>query len=184
MAFLGAMRVALAAQRRERARAESVETLRRLAALYLESGAGTSRDWPHFTGKRFVLWLVASGRLAPERGDLLFDARTRAAAFAAAGGAEAYRKVSLETLRRTDFDVSRLTSYAGLVNFGDDAHSPKGREKTPILADLSFDGGAVVAFSDGEARWLSRAELGVVGTQPVTAGPDGTSPLLRGLSTR
>ena len=98
-------------------------------------------------------------------------------------GAAAYAALTPEALTTQRF--ANLTTYAGRRNAAKDlAITPQSPPATTALfADLSFDGGALVAFLDGKVKYLNRKDLGLAPTDPLVAGPASKSPLLQPLST-
>jgi hypothetical protein len=139
-------------------------------------------QWPALDGKNFVVWLVAVGQL--EQGNegplkMLFSPADKALKFP---GAAAYAAITPEALARERFP--KLTTYAGRRNGAQGlAITPQSPPATTaLLADLSFEGGALVAFLDGKVKYLTRKDLGLAPTDPLVAGPASKSPLLQTLS--
>jgi hypothetical protein len=51
----------------------------------------------------------------------------------------------------------------------------------PVIADLSFDDVAIVGFTSGQVRAMTRDDLGLGPDDPLVAGDASKSPLLREL---
>ena len=163
-------------------RRRSRENLEYLAKKFVE--LAKERPWPRGSGRAFVLSLVASGQLERSDGDLgrLFSPADKTRSLESAGGASAYGAVNRESLS-SGMEVEQLTSYVGRRN-SEKEHiitSTEGAAGTPILADLSFDEGVLVGYSNGTVKWHSRAELGVSSGETITVGDRSKSPLLRDL---
>ncbi len=176
-AALGAWLLTPAHSSLDRDLSVSVDRLKTLSALLMRSSANRIE-----VGKSYVLSLVADGTLDPLRNpdhlELLFspnDSRRRPAA-------GAYAMVTGEALRSERFP--NLTSFVGPVGRSTDrANEPRQSSlPPPLIAELCFEDFAVIAFFDGSVRVLSREELGISGDDPIRAGPDSLSPLLRLLS--
>lgn len=143
------------------------------------------RGWPRHSGKNFILYLAATGMVdvrnpanlevfySPGRGE-----RRRPAP-------EAYREVTMEALN-AGRDFSHLTDYAGRRN-GERAFRVTADQMklgTPLIADLSFPDVAIIGFSNGAVREVTREELGLGPDDPMVAGDESNSPILRKLSSR
>jgi hypothetical protein len=167
--------------REKAARAKAADNLSSVIKFLLASG-----ERPEFHGKRSLLSLVASGRIdARHEGNLevLFSPRDSTRSVAKAGGAEAFRRMTIETLRDPSFDPRPFTSYAGPRSVPDGERAAiESRHGTPLLADLSFGDGALVAFTDGRVAFLTREDLGLSAGSRIAVGPSSASLLLRSLS--
>jgi hypothetical protein len=127
-----------------------------MGIYFIAGGAGLEKPWPKYSGKAFVLWLVASNKL--DRRDarqleILFSPADAARSLAKAGGVEAYAKLTLEALKQADPARGALTSYAGRRN-AEREHVLTAEEQSrmaAILADLSLPDGAIVGFAGGSA---------------------------------
>ena len=162
---------------------QSTSHLRQLATILSEL-AVTGR-WPPFGGKRFLLSLVANG--------VLYYESTLARALLFSPGDESrdpehvplarWQEVTTDALRAGK-DFGDLTSYCGRRN-DERAYqiTPEVQSQVgPILADLHSPDVAIVAFSDGTARVMTREELGLEPDDPLVAGEASRSPILRALS--
>ncbi len=168
-------------------RRKSKDNVHSLLMHYIAGGAGLERPWPAYSGKALVLWLVAANlldRRDPKQLEALFSPSDGARSLAKAGGVEAYAQVTLESLKTADPRRGVLTSYVGRRN-AERAHvitraleSPG----VPVIADLSFPDGAIIGYTSGEAKWLTREELGLGPNDPIVAGDASKSPILRHLS--
>lgn len=165
---------------------DAVARLRALLRCYLEDGAGVTKPWPPFDGKRFVLWVVAAGRI--DRRDeqqlqMLFSPADRVHGWATSGGVAAYAALDREVLRDPNARLDHLTSYVGRRNAtaGVRLTPDDLAAGAPAIADLQFPDCAIVGFVSGEVRVLTRADLGLGPTDPIVAGDASRSPLLRAL---
>jgi len=169
------------------AKAKSIDNLRTLGLYFVAAGLGLEKPWPKYSGKAFVLWLVASNKIDrrdPKQLEILFSPADDTRSLEKAGGVEAYAKLTLESLKTPDPTLGALTSYAVRRN-AEREHFLTAEEQSrgaAILADLSFADGAVVAFVGGSAKWLTRAELGLGPDDPIVAGDASKSPILQHFS--
>lgn len=165
-------------------RTKSADNLRSLVLVLLSGDVGIGRPFPALSGKRFVLWPVAKGLMKPDAAlTLLFSPRDGTRSVERAGGPAAFEALTMEALRDEKTDVDRFTSYVGRLN-GSREHvlTPTELEAgAAILADLSFPDGAIVAFTNGSVKWLSREDLGIPAGHPIVAGPESESEILRHL---
>ena len=166
---------------------KSKDNVRSLILFLRASDRGVKTPLPVYEGKSFLLWFVAA--IMIDRRDarmlgLLFSPADRERSLAKAGGIEAYRDVTLESLRLPDPARDRLTSYAGPRRSGVAAAPPanKGEDGVPLIADLAFPDGAIVGFAGGKSKWLTREELGLGPADPLIAGAASKSPILRQLT--
>lgn len=174
---------------RRAAIAASIDHLRTMMLYFVGSGVGLEKPWPHYGGKRLVLWLVATNKL--DRSDekqlgLLFSPGDAVHSLEKAGGAKAYAALTRQALGDPTVDVGPLTSYAGRRN-DEKEHVLSAAEvnaDSPVLADLSFPGGAVLAFPSGNVRWVSAEDLGLPPDQPIVVGDASPVAILRHLSDR
>jgi len=167
---------------------KSKDNIRTLITLMI--GRRTQRvtgSYAHFSGKAFVLSLVAQGELDrrnPTNLEILFSPGDEHRSLKTAG-IETYANVTKASLTK-GLDVGGLTSYAGHRN-GEAAYliTPD-QEKvgTPLIADLSFPDMAIIGFSNGSVRTLTRKELGLGPKDPIVAGEESKSELLRYLSSK
>jgi len=132
---------------------------------------------PQFSGRRYVLWLVAADfldRSDPAQLAILFSPGDRERSLAQAGGIAAYKDLETYVLRDPAKDVSSLTSYFG-------RRQPRTRNTglTALIADLSFGDVALVGFSDGSVKEMTKADLGLRPDDPLVAGEASSSPVLR-----
>lgn len=165
-------------------RTKSIDNVRSLIMFYLGADIPIAKPWPKFNGKAFILWLVATGNIPRKDADalqILFSPADETRSLEKAGGVAAYEKVTLQALMQGGQDWGVLTSYVGRGAAGPDAKIA-GDEAVPIIADVSFEDGAVVGYTNGAARWLTREELGIPAGVPITVGPDSPSPILRQFS--
>lgn len=160
--------------------------LRDLASLMMSRSDGrVNGKWPPYSGKAFVLALVADGSMHHRNTralSRLFAPTQRPADFNAL--LDDYRRVTAESLR-AGMDVRHLTSYAGRRN-AEEAYGltqASVDEGAAILADLlSIPGKAIVAFADGGVEILTRKDLGPGPDDPIVVGDASKSPILRALS--
>ena len=166
------------------ARKASMKNVSDMIRLYQAHGAGLSKPWPKYNGKRFILWLVATNtidRASPDALAILFSAGDRTRGVEKAGGPAAYQRVTLDSLRSESADLGGLTSYLGRRN-GEKAHMLTAAELergAPIIADLSFPDGAIVGFTGGAVKWMTREDLGIAPGQPIAPGEASPSEILR-----
>jgi hypothetical protein len=131
-----------------------------------------------------VLWPLVSGKVdfdTPGLVPLFFSPADKGAL--ARASVEDYRGLTQLSLR-SGGNVGRLTSFVGRRAPADPSDGP-GRAmlgSTPLIADLHFPDGAIVGFANGEVKWLNRLELGLQPGDPIVAGPDSPSPILRELA--
>ncbi|MHC5011082.1 MAG: hypothetical protein ACYTG6_09055 [Planctomycetota bacterium] len=164
---------------REAAIVNSLTNLRQLSVRFVEQS--TTRRWPTLNGKHFVLSLVVTGaidRERPEQLAWLFSPGDRERSLDDIDPLR-WKDVTMEALKR-ERDVSDLTSYAGRRNRVRECMITPDQlaRGTPILADLSFDGLALVAFSNGTVRRMDREALGLGTEDPIVAGEASSSPVL------
>ncbi len=165
---------------------KSKDNIKTLLALILSRAPEVG--YPRFNGKNFVLSVVANDQLAhksnPQNLSVLFSPGDKERSLANVNVAH-YEKVTAASLKEgTDFDS--LTSYAGRRN-RDRSHliMPTDLVRgTPLIADLSFPEIALVGFSDGAVKTLTRSQLGLGPLDPIVAGDNSVSPILRVLSSR
>jgi hypothetical protein len=164
----------------------SAENLRALMQLYIESGAGMERPWPQFSGKALLMWLVATNKLdraKPESLALLFSPGDATRSIEKAGGVKAYDAITLASLRDAGRDFGPFTSYAARAVSDASPLAADGLGRgAPVLADVSFPDAAVVAFTSGAVRILTKKELGLEPLDPLVVGLASKSPILRTLS--
>jgi hypothetical protein len=165
----------------------SKDNIKTLITLMLARRIGrVGSGWPAYSGKAFVLYVVATGDLDRRRAEnleILFSPADKAHSLARVGTVR-YEDVTKVALKKGTFDLSGLTSYAGRRNAerGMQITSDLLKEGTPIIADLSFDDVAVVGFSSGDVRVLTRKELGLGPKDPIVVGDKAKSEILRVLS--
>ena len=140
--------------------------------------------WPPYSGKRFVLSLATRGALDrrdPKQLVMLFSPGDSTRSLADAGGVAAYEAVTKDSLRDDGPDVSRLTSYVGRRNSEPDRKltSEQLLAGAPVIADLSFKDIAIVGFTTGEVKVMSREQLGLGPDDPIVAGDASKSAILR-----
>ena len=166
------------------ARKASMTRVSDMIKLYLAHGAGLSKPWPKYNGKRLILWLVATNtvdRRSPDSLAILFSPGDATRSLARAGGPEAYQRVTLDSLRSEAADLSALTSYLGRRN-GEKAHTltaPELERGAPVIADLSFPDGAIVGFTSGAVKWMTREDLGIPAGQPIAPGEASPSEIMK-----
>lgn len=167
----------------------SMDNLMSITRLHLMEGPGVA-SWPSVSGKAFVLWHLAVGRIdrrAPGILEVFFspgDALRRADRI----NPERWDEVTRNALLEGRLDLSSLTSYAGRRN-GEKEHRLTSDDLSagaPVLADLSFqdEGFVLVAFSNGRVQRMTRADLGLGPDDPIVVGDASRSPILRHLSDR
>lgn len=163
----------------------SKDNIRSILVLLIarRSGAVAGR-WPRYSGKNFVLGIVASRDLdirSAENRELLFSP----AGPKARPGKRRFEEVTKASLKEAGA-FSALTHYAGRRNANREFLITPDQEAqgTPLLADLHFDGIAIVGFSTGEVRVMDRKALGLGPKDPIICGDDSKSELLQKLSDR
>lgn len=170
------------ARHHPRAQVVAADRLQQLLTRQLSNGAGVSRPWPAEKGKRFVLRWVTDGlldRRDPRALEVLFSPGDRERSLGRVG-VEAFAGLSRETLRDPTLPVGRLTSYLGpRAGAVPDARHGYG---TAVIADLSFPDVAIVGYTSGAVRILSRSDLGLEPSEPIVAGPKARDPDLRTLT--
>jgi hypothetical protein len=161
----------------------SREQMRYLLKLFLSTPrSAPGAPWPALDGKNFLLWIVAVDQLDRTTDGTLRQLFSPADRQCVYPGLAAYAAVTHESLRTTRHP--RLTSYAGRRN-AQREHSITAAELAEgaaLIADLSFHDGALIGYSDGSVRWLTRRELCLGPHDPIVAGDASRSPLLRRLS--
>ena len=146
-----------------------------------------SGGYPPYSGKAFILSLVATGQLDRRNAanlEILFSPGDKQLSLKKAG-VETYKEISKASLKK-GMDVSKLTSYAGRRN-SEPEHlvtSDQERQGTPLIADLSFPDMAIVGFSNGSVKTMTREELGLDLTDPIVVGDASKSKLLKKLSSK
>ncbi len=159
----------------------SADNVRHLATMLVLHKTTTGR-WPPYSGKNFVLSLVATGQIDrhdPHSLAILFSGADNLTRLERVDIGR-YALVTAEALANgTDF--SDLTSYAGRRNAEEAHRIAPGEEKegTILLCDdddgaLHHREGIVVGYSDGTARFLTWSELGL----PEPQEPDVPEPFL------
>ena len=89
--------------------------------------------------------------------------------------------MTLDSLRSEAADLSALTSYLGRRN-GEKAHTLTAAELergAPVIADLSFPDGAIVGFTSGTVKWMTREDLGIPAGQPIAPGEASPSEIMK-----
>lgn len=161
-------------------RTKSIDNLRALT-MYLTDIA-LNKGFPPVSGRAFVLWPVAMRVADPVQvaraSDFLSPADKGAGPAPTVQDYEGVTKAAL----KAGGDFRRLTSYVGRRNAEKEYVLTMSDVEEPILADLHFADGAIVAFVSGKVRWLTREELGLGPTDPIVAGEASLSPLLKKLS--
>jgi hypothetical protein len=166
-----------------KAMAESLKHLRHMATMLAERSI--RKRWPRYSGKRFVLSLVAD-RLVDAR-----DPRSLAVFFSPGDEERSVEKATLDAFGgvtapslKEGLDCDALTSYAGRRNADREwmITASKLKVRVPILADLSFEGVVLLALTDGTVRVKTREELGIPAGVPITVGDDAPCEELKGLS--
>lgn len=171
------------------ARGRSIENVKGMLLYFIVSGAGTTKAWPSYGGKRFVLWLAAANLLDTRDArqlSVLFSPGDATRSLEKAGGPKAFQSLTKDTLRDPKLDVGPLTSYAGRRN-DDKSHLLTASDlsrNAPVLADLSFPDGVIFGYSGGEAKWVSREELGIPVGVPIVVGDESPNEVLRNFSDR
>jgi hypothetical protein len=165
---------------------QSMDNMRRLIAKMLlpvtEEGLS---GWPAYDGKGFVLSQVATGRIDRRHPDNLEILFSPADPERSVPRVRPHRWAEITTAAleaRRSFD--ECTSYAGRRN-RDETYRISAREMragTPVIADLHFPDCALVGFSSGATREMSREELGLGPDDPIVAGRASRSRILRLLS--
>lgn len=145
--------------------AQSKSNMRRLLAMWVER-ASTRRTgrWPRYSGKNFVLSLVALGKINHKNPAILFspgDPRLSADAV----DRERYKLVTRKALKSQAESFDDLTSYAGRRN-GDREYliTPDAEARNvPILADPHFARHGIVLLGhvDGTVTELSLKDAGM-----------------------
>lgn len=170
------------AGRHPRAQVMAADRLQVLLKQQLSNGAGVTRPWPAEEGKRFVLRWVTDGlldRRDPQALAALFSPGDRERSLGRVG-VDAFAGLSRETLRDPALEVGRLTSYLGpRADVVPEARHGYGRA---VIGDLSFPDVAIIGYTTGAVRILSRSDLGLEPSEPIVAGPKARDPDLRTLT--
>jgi len=145
----------------------------------------TTGGYPPYSGKNFVLSLVATNQLDrrnDQNMEILFSPGDKNLSLEKADK-KLYKEINKKALKRGD-DFSTLTSYAGRRNADMEFLITPSQEKmgTPMIADLSFPDVAIVGFSNGAVREMTRKELGLEKDDPIAVGDESKSVLLQKLS--
>ncbi len=149
-------------------RTKSADNVRTLGLYFVGGGAGLEKPWPKYNGKNFVLWLVASNKI--DRRDekqlqILFSPGDAELVFP---GKKEYESLTLESLKNSNPDYLKLTSYAGRRN-AEREHVLDASEQSkgaPIMCDddtgpLHHKDGLVVGYVNGQAKFVEWADLGI-----------------------
>ena len=140
--------------------------------------------YPAFSGKNFILSLVATGQLDrrnPTNLEVLWPP-SQLSKFRALPD-DAYAAVTKESLGERRF--AHLTGYVGRRNADEDARIIVQNEKlgTPLVADVSQPDGVIIGWSNGAVRLHDWEELGMEPPDgPVVVGLKSEHPILRLLS--
>jgi hypothetical protein len=167
----------------EKGRAVAIQNVKNLLEWH-RNVVVANRRYPPVGGKAFVLWPLVTENVdydTPGLVPLFFSPADKGALQKAK--LEDYRGLTKLALRGSA-DVSRLTSFVGRRAPDDPSDGP-GKMlpgSTPLIGDLHFEGGAIVGFANGEVKWLTRPELGLAEEDPIVAGPESKSPILRDLA--
>lgn len=174
----------------EALRAGSADRIHTLTTLYVGEQFGTKRPWPPWRGKRFVLWLVASGKIdvrARGQRSLLFSPGDSKYDVDLVSPKD-YQRITLDHLGTLPLDeIRRLTSWAGPTF----AYAGQEGSGSPLLSDdddgpLHNPDGLTIGFANGDVRFFSWADLAIPPPNrddPAgLLGPTAKTPLLRGLT--
>jgi prepilin-type N-terminal cleavage/methylation domain-containing protein len=174
-------------------RAQCTHHVRQLANLYAARATGRPA-WPLFDGKRFVLAAVASGWVDatnPQNLEVFFCPGDVIHTLEEADLA-VYRGLTPAGLAA--IDPRPLTSYAGRRNQDPDHRVTAARLKAgaPLFCDdddgaLHHTDGLVVGYANGQARFVTYAELGMAPPEDENdprpfLGDAATAPALQGLA--
>ncbi|MDJ0521140.1 MAG: hypothetical protein QNJ90_03600 [Planctomycetota bacterium] len=152
-------------------RTKSEDNVRTLLTLHLNAADHAGG----LQGRNWILSLVAAGVIKAEhRPNLVCLFPTTVAGLDDVDHGE-YLALTPERLRTERFP--HLTGFCGPGPLEPGWEGPR-----PLIGDLTHEGGATIGFSDGSVRWLEREELGLGDDDPIEAGPDSRSPILRMLS--
>ncbi len=170
------------------ARTKSKDNVRTMITMMIsratETESAWKSAWPGYSGKNFILSLVATGQLDrrnPRNLGILFPPRMRAQ-FEALDLSE-YEKVTLDSLKTQRFP--HLTGYVGRRNLDPEFVLNEKWLKlgTPLVADLSDPDGIVIGWTNGSSRFMSWEALEMEPPDgPVVVGAEAQHPLLRMLS--
>ncbi len=167
---------------------KSIDNIRSMITLMIARRIGMRvGGYPPYSGKAFILSLVATGDLDRRNAsnlEILFSPGDKTLSLAKEG-AEIYKDVTKASLKQ-GMDCSKLTSYAGRRNSEREYLVTSDQEKvgTALIADLSFPDMAIVGFSDGSVKTMTRKELGLGPDDPIVAGDASNSDLLKKLSSQ
>ncbi len=186
--FARALEKAVGTIRENAAIVWSKDNIRTLLTLMIARRTMKVRaGWPRYSGKRFVLSVLATGdvdRSNPKNLEIFFSPGDKQRSVKKAGGPDAYKGITKQALREGKLPVAHLTSYAGRRNLEREHVVTPAEEKagTAVIADLSFPDIAIVGFTNGAVRTMTRKQLGLGPEDPIVVGDKSKSELLRSLS--
>jgi hypothetical protein len=187
VAFARGLEHALEGIPRKAAIVKSKDNIRTLIMLMISRRTATvSGGYPRYSGKNFILSLVATNQLDRRNKanlEVLFSPADKKFSLKKAG-VEAFKDVTKLSLKEGKMSFSNLTSYAGRRNGERAWMVTPDQEKvgTPLVADLSFPDVAIVGFTNGSVKTMTRKELGLSPDDAIIAGDHSKSELLQKLS--
>ncbi len=160
-------------------RSKSRDNIRTMLTLMIGRRSESPAGWPAYTGKNFILSLVATNQLdrRNERNlEVLWPPRLLKQFEALPP--DAYDEVTKANLKSRRFP--HLTGYAGRCT---PITAEEERSGTPLIADLTHPDGVIIGYSNGAVRLLEWDELDMAPPQgPLVIGPRSRHPVLRMLS--
>lgn len=164
----------------ESRRVESMNNVRNMAQILTERSFG--KGWPRYSGKNFVLSLVARNIVDPDNPDNLRIFFSPADVWYALGAVDParYAEITPQALKEGR-DFHELTSYAGRRNADREYMLTANllRRVVPIICDdddgpLHHRDGLVMAYTDGRAKFVTWDDLGMLEPED----PDDPEPFL------
>ncbi len=167
------------------AQTKSSDNVKSMLTFYMADSAGRANKWPPFSGKNFIMSLVATNKINPhniEQLQMLFSPGDTEFGFERIDP-EYYKGITLATLKQNQ-DNSQYTSYAGRRNGrgekSDMRVTPAALQKGEyVITDddqgpLHHPDGIIVGTLNGSASFKPWHELEL----PVPEDPDNPEPFL------
>jgi hypothetical protein len=160
-------------------RSKSKDNIRTMLTLMIGRRAEKPGGWPAYTGKNFILSLVATNQLDRRNKhnlEVLWPPRMSEASERLPP--DAYAEVTKASLKTRRFP--HLTGYAGRCTPITPEEEKRG---TPLIADLTHPDGVIIGYSNGAVRFLEWEDLDMAPPEgPLIIGPKSKHPILRLLS--